>query len=85
MPTTKETWMHLAERIACQFHATYERLAPDHGYETRRDSARPWTEVPDQNRDLMVAVAQHLLDTGVIRPGPGAAPLVEHEPGEQSF
>lgn len=77
--------MDTAERIAARFHATYERLAPDHGYQTRQDSARPWTEVPDPNRNLMVAVAQHLLDAGVIRPGPDVAPPIEHEPGEQSF
>jgi hypothetical protein len=55
-----------AEQIAAAFHEAYERLAPDHGYETRRESAVPWEEVPERNRDLMVAVVQDLLDRQVI-------------------
>jgi hypothetical protein len=59
-----------AEQIAQAFHEIYERLAPDFGYETREASAKPWAEVPEQNRQLMVAVVQTLIDLGVI---PGAA------------
>ncbi len=55
-----------AEQIAQAFHETYERLAPDFGYETREASAKPWSEVPEQNKSLMVAVVQALLDSGVI-------------------
>lgn len=55
-----------AERVAADFHETYERLAPAHGYETREASAKPWAEVPEQNRELMVAVVVDLLDRGVI-------------------
>jgi hypothetical protein len=55
-----------AEQIAQAFHETYERLAPDFGYETREASAKPWAEVPEQNRSLMVAVVQALIDAGVI-------------------
>jgi hypothetical protein len=55
-----------AEDIAQAFHETYEGLAPGHGYETRKASAVPWTEVPRQNRDLMVAVVANLLTRGVI-------------------
>lgn len=51
-----------AEQLACLFHETYERLAPDHGYRTREASAKPWTEVPSQNKGLMIAVAAHLLE-----------------------
>jgi hypothetical protein len=43
------------------FHEAYERLAPSFGYETRRESAKPWTEVPEQNRRLMTAVAGEVL------------------------
>lgn len=50
-----------AEALAKRFHETYERLAPDFGYETRLDSAVPWDDVPEQNRNLMVAVAATLL------------------------
>jgi hypothetical protein len=55
-----------AEQIAQAFHETYERLAPDFGYQTREASAKPWADVPEQNKQLMVAVVQTLLDTGVI-------------------
>lgn len=58
--------MNNAEAIAQAFHETYERLAPEHGYETRKASAVPWEQVPEQNRNLMVAVVAELLDTGVI-------------------
>jgi hypothetical protein len=47
--------------LAQLFHETYERLAPDFGYETRRDSAVPWSEVPEQNRQLMTAVCGEVL------------------------
>ena len=52
-----------AEHLAQLFHETYERLAPSHGYETRKASAKPWSEVPEPNRGLMVAVAGHVLAT----------------------
>lgn len=58
--------MKLAEQIAERFHDTYERLAPDHGYETREASRKPWSEVPENNRELMTAVVQELLDDGII-------------------
>jgi hypothetical protein len=34
-----------AEALARLFHETYERLAPEFGYETRKASAVPWEEV----------------------------------------
>lgn len=46
-----------AEHIARLFHETYERLAPEFSYETRKASAVPWEQVPDNNKRLMVAVA----------------------------
>lgn len=54
------------EQIAREFHETYERLAPDHGYETRKESAVPWSEVPEQNRSLMIAVIEELLARNVL-------------------
>lgn len=51
-----------AENLARRFHETYERLAPQFGYETRKDSAVPWSEVPERNRALMVAVCGEVLD-----------------------
>lgn len=58
--------MDLAEQIAEAFHDTYERLAPDHGYETREASRKPWSEVPENNRELMTAVVSELLENGII-------------------
>lgn len=54
------------EYIAMRFHETYERLAPAHGYETRKASAVPWDDVPEQNRGLMIAVVRSLLEEAVI-------------------
>ena len=50
-----------ASDLARRFHETYERLAPEYGYETRRESAVPWDEVPEPNRALMTAVCAGLL------------------------
>jgi hypothetical protein len=52
-----------AEKLAKLFHDTYEELAPSHGYETREASRKPWDEVPEPNRSLMIAVAQKVLDS----------------------
>lgn len=46
------------DRLAEYFHETYERLAPDFSYETRKASAKPWTEVPENNKNLMIAVVR---------------------------
>lgn len=59
--------MSPAELIARCFHQAYERLAPEHGYTTREASAVIWEEVPEQNRALMVATVQALLDDGTIQ------------------
>lgn len=64
--------MATAEQIAEAFHDAYEQLAPAHGYQTREDSAKPWREVPEPNRALMVATVQQLLDQEVIWPGRSA-------------
>jgi hypothetical protein len=53
--------------VARAFHEAYERLAPSFGYQTREASARPWADVPEQNKLLMTAVAADLLAAGVIR------------------
>lgn len=49
------------EYVAICFHSHYERLAPEFGYETRTESAVPWSQVPEANRELMGAVAGHVL------------------------
>ena len=50
------------ETVAKHFHEAYERLAPDYGYKTREASAVPWEEVPEQNRNLMIAVCRELIE-----------------------
>lgn len=50
------------ENLAQLFHENYERLAPEHGYETRKASAVPWEQVPENNKQLMIAVAGQVLD-----------------------
>lgn len=77
--------------IAKAFHEAYEALAPSHGYETREASAKPWEDVPEQNKNLMMATVGKLLADGTISqaylvrpvwvrmtalPGPGAATLL---------
>ena len=49
------------ESLARKFHETYERLAPAHGYETRKASAVPWDDVPTQNKELMIAVCREII------------------------
>lgn len=48
-----------AEALARQFHDTYERLAPAHGYETRKDTKTFDPEAA--NGKLMIAVCQQIL------------------------
>jgi len=50
-----------AEQLAMLFHKTYEELAPSFNYETRKASAKPWIKVPENNRKLMIAVAEKIL------------------------
>ncbi len=60
---------HQAEMVARSFHEVYETRAPEFAYETRPESAKPWEDVPNNNKDLMVAVVQDLLEAGVIEVG----------------
>lgn len=61
--------MRTAEQVARAFHEAYERLAPDHGWETQERSRKDWDDVPEANRSLMVAVAADLLDRRIITEG----------------
>lgn len=61
-----------AAALAQRFHEAYERLAPDFGYKTREASAKPWAEVPEQNKNLMIAVCAEIL-TQQRKPDAGAA------------
>ncbi|MDB4278018.1 hypothetical protein N9917_00150 [Deltaproteobacteria bacterium] len=58
-----ETFAELTpETLAQAFHESYESLAPHFGYKTREASAVPWSDVPDGNKNLMVATAEAVLD-----------------------
>jgi hypothetical protein len=65
-----------AEALARRFHAIYERLAPDYDYRTREQSAKPWADVPENNRRLMIATCAEILEgdaqTMTINPDPPA-------------
>jgi hypothetical protein len=54
-----------AEQIARAFHETYIRLAPESGM-VPIPPAIPWAGLPEQDRQLMTAVMQALLDAGVL-------------------
>lgn len=68
-----------AERIASAFHEAYERLAPDFGYRTRLESAKPWEDVPDSNKRLMRAAVRDLIARGVITEDSGTTLSVQVE------
>lgn len=53
-----------AEELAKQFHDLYERFAPLYNYKTREKTAVAWEDVPDNNKGLMVAVANAILYPG---------------------
>lgn len=50
------------EQLAQRFHEIYEELAPHFGYETRRESAVQWDDVPEPNKSLMIAVCEQILE-----------------------
>lgn len=52
-----------AATLARRFHEAYEALAPAFGYRTREASAKPWGDVPIQNKKLMIATAQAVLES----------------------
>jgi hypothetical protein len=54
-----------AEGLARLFHETYEKLAPQYGYETREESRTDWQDVPDNNKQLMIATCRELLSKGI--------------------
>lgn len=62
----------VVDTIAEWFHTYYEMLSPAYGYETRRDSAVPWADVPENNKLLMLHTVKALLKAGYIEAGPAA-------------
>lgn len=58
----------LFEAMAEAFHETYERLAPDYGYQTRLNTRN--FDPKSANGLLMIATIRHLADTGqIVVPG----------------
>ncbi len=57
----KETSIMDAEFMAKMFHDKYEKLAPSFGYKTRDATAKSWFDIPENNKKLMIAVAQEIL------------------------
>lgn len=55
-----------ADRIAKEFHDAYESIAPLFGYVTAAESAVPWDEVPQSNKNVVIATVKYLVDGGVI-------------------
>ena len=49
------------EQLAQRFHETHEKIAPQFNYETRKASAKPWSDVTENNKKLMIAVAGSVL------------------------
>lgn len=60
-----------AEQLAKLLHETYERLAPSFGYRTRRLTAMPWEQIPENQRLLAIATATEVLSA------------LDQDPGEQ--
>ena len=60
-----------ARTLARRFHEIYERLAPEFGYITRKETAVSWEEIPEDNANkrLMIAVCSEIL-------APVVAPIV---------
>ena len=61
METRKFNNFEQAEKLAEFFHKTYEAFAPMFSYKTREASAVPWKDVPENNRNLMIVVCDHIL------------------------
>ncbi len=60
-PPSRRRPMPDAEAVARLFHETYERLAPSFEYRTRKATAKPWKDVPERNKQLMIATAAEVL------------------------
>jgi hypothetical protein len=56
----------VAKVIAKSFHDTFERHVGEAG-ETRVAAARPWSSIPDRERNIWIAVVTELLEKGIIQ------------------
>lgn len=58
-----------SERLAKRFHHHYETLAPNFDYQTRKEPAVEWENIPENDRRLMLAVCREVLkevDSGIL-------------------
>jgi hypothetical protein len=53
--------MTRAEELARKMHDAYEAAAPKHGWVTQERSRKPWEEVPEGNRALMIEVMEQVF------------------------
>lgn len=61
-PVQVMAYRNYAEMLAARFHEIYEGLAPEHGWRSDgRPTAVPWRELPPENRSLMVASMEQLI------------------------
>ncbi len=71
------------DEVARAFHESYERLAPAYSYVTRKASAVPWDDVPENNTQLMRAVVHSLATQGIIEvDGVRSAADTHHTPSD---
>jgi hypothetical protein len=56
-----------AEELAELFHTTYERLAPGYQWTGNRSTRCAWPDLPANNRALMVATVEEVLDVLGLR------------------
>lgn len=52
-----------AEQLAQFFHETYARLAPEYGRKMHSVPSKPWAEVREPHKSLLIAVAREILFT----------------------
>lgn len=62
--TTTPVELHIAHDIAQTHHALYLRLAPQYGHVP--SSPTSWEEMPNPQKQLLVAIITEMLDDGVI-------------------
>ena len=67
------------EIIARQFHYRYEQLAPHFRWETQSLSKVPWDDLPENQKNLMMATVAALRQEGVITYNPQKPFLEEIE------
>lgn len=56
------------EYLAKKFHEIYEAHAPQFGYETRKETAVAWDDIPynNPNKALMIDVCKTLIRAGIV-------------------